>query len=231
MKNLQKQIETKLQMTCKQISELTGIRHDSVKRTIESLSKSGVISQPQIVGMQEIGGNNRTYTTKIHIFTGDQGERDSLVVIAQVSPKATAMLVDEWRSLRLQVDALRKQLADRNAARLQAPDMSWALKESREAQGKPTPSHVYSNDYDMINIIVLGKKAKAYKIDQGLDPKANLRDCMTAAEIHAVNVLQNMNTTLIKVGLDYHDRKAKLQDYFMRSLNAMLVMEVLELQS
>lgn len=109
--------------------------------------------------------------------------------------------------------------------------MSWALKESREAQGKPTPSHVYSNDYDMINIIVLGKKAKAYKIDQGLDPKANLRDCMTAAEIHAVKVLQDMNTTLIKVGLDYHERKDKLQDYFMRSLNSLLVMEVLELQS
>lgn len=228
MKNLQKQIETKLQMTCKQISELTGIRHDSVKRTIKKLSETGVISHPQIVdGKKSANGVTPSY----YIFTGDQGERDSLVVIAQVSPKATAMLVDEWRSLRLQVDALRKQLADRNAARLQAPDMSLALKEIREAQGKPTPSHVYSNDYDMINIIVLGKKAKAYKIDQGLDPKANLRDCMTAAEIHAVKVLQDMNTTLIKVGLDYHDRKAKLQDYFMRSLNSLLVMEVLELQS
>lgn len=226
MKNLQKQIETKLQMTCKQISELTGVRHDSVKRTIETLSNAGVIESPQIVVIK-----TRTKPRTDYIFTGDQGERDSLVVIAQVSPKATAMLVDEWRSLRLEVDALRKQLADRNAARLQAPDMSLALKESREAQGKPTPSHVYSNDYDMINIIVLGKKAKAYKIDQGLDPKANLRDCMTAAEIHAVKVLQDMNTTLIKVGLDYHERKAKLQDYFMRSLNSLLVVEVLELQS
>lgn len=228
MKSLQKQIETKLRMTCKQISELTGIRHDSVKRTIKKLSETGVISYPQIVdGKKSANGVTPSY----YIFTGDQGERDSLVVIAQVSPKATAMLVDEWRSLRLQVDVLRKQLADRSAARLQAPGMSLALKESREAQGKPTPSHVYSNDYDMINIIVLGKKAKAYKIDQGLDPKANLRDCMTAAEIHAVNVLQDMNTTLIKVGLDYHERKTKLQDYFMRSLNSLLVMEVLELQS
>lgn len=83
----------------------------------------------------------------------------------------------------------------------------------------------------MINIIVLGKKAKAYKVDQGLDPKANLRDCMTAAEIHAVQVLQDMNTTLIKVGLNYHERKDKLQDYFMRSLNSLLVIEVLEMQS
>lgn len=228
MKNLQKKIDAKLQMSCKQISELTGVRHDSVKRTIKSLSENGFISYPQIVvGKKSANGVVPSY----YIFTGDQGERDSVVVIAQVSPKATAMLVDEWRSLKLEVTALREHLADRNEARLQAPDMSWALKESREAQGKSTPSHVYSNDYDMINIIVLGKKAKAYKIDQGLEPKANLRDCMTAAEIHAVKVLQDMNTTLIKVGLDYHERKDKLQDYFMRSLNSLLVMEVLEIQS
>lgn len=228
MRALQKRIESKLQMTCKQISELTGVRHDSVKRTIKSLSENGVISYPQIVvGKKSANGVVPSY----YIFTGDQGERDSVIVIAQVSPKATAMLVDEWRSLRLEVDALRKQLADRNAARLEAPQMVLALKDNRDAMGKDTPFHIYSNDYDMINVIVLGKKAKAYKIDQGLDPKANLRDCMTAAEIHAVRVLQDMNTTLIKVGLDYHERKAKLQDYFMRTLNSLLLMEVLELQS
>lgn len=119
MKNLQKQIETKLQMTCKQISELTGVRHDSVKRTIETLSSAGVIESPQIVVIK-----TRTKPRTDYIFTDDQGERDSVIVIAQVSPKATAMLVDEWRLLKLQVDALRKQLADRSAARLQAPDMS-----------------------------------------------------------------------------------------------------------
>lgn len=226
MKNLQKKIDSKMQMTCKQISELTGIRHDSVKRTIDSLLSSGIIESPQTVVIK-----TRTKPRTDYVFYGAQGERDSVIVIAQVSPQATAMLVDEWRSLKMEVAALRKQIADRNAARLQAPQMSWALKESREAQGKQTPSHVYSNDYDMINVIVLGKKAKAYKIDQGLDPKTSLRDCMTPAEIHAVQVLQDMNTTLIKVGLDYHERKAKLQDYFMRSLNSLLVMEVLEMQS
>lgn len=230
MKNLQKQIDTKLQMTCKQISELTGVRHDNVKTVIKRLATSGVISLPRFEVIK-VKRSRRDESVGVYIFTDDQGERDSVIVIAQVSPKATAMLVDEWRSLRLEVDALRKQLADRNAARLEAPQMAWALKDNRDAMGKDTPFHIYSNDYDMINVIVLGKKAKAYKIDQGLDPKANLRDCMTVAEIHAVKVLQDMNTTLIKVGLDYHERKAKLQDYFMRSLNSLLVMEVLELQS
>lgn len=228
MKNLQKQIETKLQMTCKQISELTGVRHDSVKRTIKSLSENGFISYPQIVvGKKSANGVVPSY----YIFAGDQGERDSVIVIAQVSPQATAQLVDEWRSLKLEVAALRGHLADRNAARLEAPQMAWALKDNRDAMGKDTPFHIYSNDYDMINVIVLGKKAKAYKADQGLAPTANLRDCMTAAEINTVKVLQEMNTTLIKIGLDYQERKAKLGAYFMRSINPMLVREVLELHS
>lgn len=215
-----------MQMTCKQISDLTGVRHDNVKRTIETLSNSGIIESPQIEVIK-----TRTKPRTDYVFIGDQGERDSVIVIAQVSPQATAQLVDEWRSLKLEVAALRNQLQDRNAAKLQAPQMSWALKDARDAMGKDTPSHIYSNDYDMINIIVLGKKAKAYKIDQGLDPAANLRDCMTAAEIRAVQVLQEMNTTLIKVGLDYHARKEKLSDYFMRSINTLLVREVLEMQS
>lgn len=226
MKNLQKQIDSKLQMTCLQISKMTGVRHDSVKRTIETLSNGGIIEYPQTVVIK-----TRTKPRTDYVFIGDQGERDSVIVIAQVSPKATADLVDGWRALKNEVAALRIQLQDRNAAKLQAPQMSWALKDARDAMGKDTPSHIYSNDYDMINIIVLGKKAKAYKIDQGLDPAANLRDCMTAAEIRAVQVLQEMNTTLIKVGLDYHARKEKLSDYFMRSINTLLVREVLEMQS
>lgn len=230
MKKIELQIKNALQMTSLQIAELTGIPHNNVKRTIRTLGDQGIISLGQIEDVK-VKRTRRYESVGVYVFTGEQGERDSIIVIAQVSPKATAMLVDEWRSLKLEVDALRKQIADRNAARLQAPQMSWALKDSRESQGKPTPSHVYSNDYDMINIIVLGKKAKAYKIDQGLDPKSNLRDCMTAAEIHAVQVLQDMNTTLIKVGLDYHERKDKLHDYFMRSLNSLMLMEVLEMHT
>ena len=54
---------------------------------------------------------------------------------------------------------------------------------------------------------------------------------MTAAEINAVKTLQEMNITLIKIGLDYQDRKSRLSDYFMRSLNKLMVSETLRIQS
>ena len=81
MKKLQKQIDNKLQMTCKQISDLTGIRHDNVKRAIDSLVKSGVIESPQTEVIK-----TRTRPRTDYVFYGDQGERDSVIVIAQVSP-------------------------------------------------------------------------------------------------------------------------------------------------
>lgn len=37
-----------IKMTSIEISELTGKRHDNVKRTIETLAKNGVIRPPQI---------------------------------------------------------------------------------------------------------------------------------------------------------------------------------------
>lgn len=213
-----------LTMSSIDIAKVTGKTHGHVIRDIRAMIKD-LKDDPNMEHVSE-DKDARGYTKQIHL-----PQRETLILISGYNTELRAKIIDRWAELENKEKARLQKEADRNAARLQAPQMSWALKESREAQGKLTPSHVYSNDYDMINIIVLGKKAKAYKIDQGLDPKANLRDCMNAAEIHAVKVLQDMNTTLIKVGLDYHERKAKLQDYFMRSLNSVLVMEVLEIQS
>lgn len=213
-----------LTMSSRVIAKETGKQHSHVIRDIRAMIKD-LKDDPNMDHVSE-DKDSRGYTKQMHL-----PQRETLILISGYSTELRAKIIDRWAELEIKEKARLQKEADRNAARLQAPQMSWALKESRELEGKPTPSHIYSNDYDMINIIVLGKKAKAYKIDQGLDPKANLRDCMTAAEIHAVQVLQDMNTTLIKVGLDYHERKDKLQDYFMRSLNSLLVMEVLELQS
>ena len=72
-----------------QLSELTGKRQDNVKRTIETLSKAGVISSPQI----EDGIKGKNGVTPKIIFVN---ERDSYIVVAQLCPEYTAKLVDHW---------------------------------------------------------------------------------------------------------------------------------------
>ena len=90
-------------MTSLEISELVEKRHDNVKRTIESLVNTGVIVQPQIEDEQSKDAMGRTRTTQVYIFTGEQGKRDSIIVVAQLCPEFTARLVDRWQELESQV--------------------------------------------------------------------------------------------------------------------------------
>lgn len=97
-------VELNLQkMTSLEISELVEKRHDNVKRTVESLVNTGVIIQPQIEDEQSIDTMGRPRTTQLYVFSGEQGKRDSIVVVAQLCPEFTARLVDRWQELEAQV--------------------------------------------------------------------------------------------------------------------------------
>ncbi|BCV28523.1 Rha family transcriptional regulator [Shewanella algae] len=84
-------------MNSREIANLTGKRHDNVKRTIETLVNQGVIESPQIEGIR-----TATNTGTVYLFTGEQGKRDSIIIVAQLSPTFTARLVDRWTQLEKQ---------------------------------------------------------------------------------------------------------------------------------
>lgn len=98
-------------MTSLEISELVESRHDSVKRTIERLSASNVITQPPTVDESYVDGSGRTVTTKVYCFSGEQGKRNSIIVVAQLSPEFTARLVDRWHELETKAQNPTLQLA------------------------------------------------------------------------------------------------------------------------
>lgn len=81
-------------MTSAEIAALVGSRHDSVKRTIERLVKSGVITSPPLVEKPTAGR-----PVAVYVFSGEEGKRDTYVVVAQLSPEFTGLLVDRWQEL------------------------------------------------------------------------------------------------------------------------------------
>lgn len=81
-------------MTSREIAALVGKRHDNVKRTVETLAQAGVIEFPQI---EEIP--TATKPVAVYVFSGERGRRDSIVLVAQLSPEFTAALVDRWQAL------------------------------------------------------------------------------------------------------------------------------------
>lgn len=101
-----------LRMTSQEIADLVEKRHDNVKRTIETLANQGVIVRPQIEDEPGNDAMGRPRVTQVYVFTGERGKRDSIVVVAQLSPKFTARLVDRWQELESGVAALPKTLPE-----------------------------------------------------------------------------------------------------------------------
>lgn len=86
------QNEQELTITSMQIADLVGSRHDNVRRTIDSLVSKSIV---KCTAAEDIKGY-RNKTTKVYALT----ERDSYIVVAQISPKFCAKLVDEWMKLK-----------------------------------------------------------------------------------------------------------------------------------
>lgn len=85
------------------ISELVNTEHRNVKISIERLMKKGVIqhsSMTKVENKQSLSPNKYINT---YVFSGEQGKRDSIIVVAQLCPEFTARLVDRWQELEAQV--------------------------------------------------------------------------------------------------------------------------------
>jgi phage antirepressor YoqD-like protein len=116
------QNQSVLTMTSLEIAELVKCRHDSVKRTIQRLVDSGSISNPPLVDGDKSANGVVPQFYKI-------GKRDSYVIVAQLSPEFTAVLVDRWQELeQQQAPALPKSFAE--ALRLAADQQEIIEKQS-----------------------------------------------------------------------------------------------------
>lgn len=82
-------------MSSREIAELVESRHDNVMRTIERLAGRGVVTSPP---MEEIYKDNSGRSYNMYKL----GKRDSLIVVAQLSPEFTARVVDRWQELEAQ---------------------------------------------------------------------------------------------------------------------------------
>jgi phage regulator Rha-like protein len=92
---------TALSMSSLEIAELVESRHDKVRQSIERLAARGVIAQPPVRdGVKSLNG----VVEKVYVFSGEQGRRDSIIVVAQLSPEYTAVIVDRWQELEKQIN-------------------------------------------------------------------------------------------------------------------------------
>lgn len=93
----------KASMTSLEIAELVGSQHKDVKRSIERLMDKGIIRSAPMANFEIINNLGLKLNVGAYIFEGEQGKRDSIIVVAQLCPEFTARLVDRWRELEEQI--------------------------------------------------------------------------------------------------------------------------------
>jgi phage regulator Rha-like protein len=106
-------------MTSWEISNLVDVRHDNVRRSIENLAESGVISLPpkEVVGIQR---ERREEMVGVYLLS----KRDSIIVVARLCPEYLAKVVDRWQELEGQARAGFKIPESMHEALRLAADMS-----------------------------------------------------------------------------------------------------------
>lgn len=96
---INKLLDSDASMTSQEISDLIGSQHSHLKTSIERLMDRGVIRDVALRDVRSDSGR----LAKVYVFSGVQGKRDSIIVVAQNSPEFTAVLVDRWQELEAQV--------------------------------------------------------------------------------------------------------------------------------
>ncbi|TCB80167.1 DNA-binding protein [Acinetobacter sp. ANC 3781] len=175
-------------MTSLDISELVQSRHDKVKQSIERLAERGVITLPPM-GEKATAGRPTTF----YVFSGEQGKRDSIIVVAQLCPEFTAALVDRWAELENQKPAELSRM-DLIKLALAAEEENIALKQY---------------------VAVLEPKAEALETIADTTNTYCLRECAKTIGIK--------ESELIKLLIDkkwiYRDADRKLQPHAQYVLN------------
>lgn len=113
---------------------------------------------------------------------------------------------------------MEKHIQDLVAARMQCPLLTENIKLMHD---NPKPYH-YSNEFNMINRIVLEMPAKRFRREHGIKDGESIRPYLTPEQIEMISLLQNIDVGLVISIPEYEKRKQFLIQYKMNKEQRML---------
>ena len=187
------------------------LRHQKTKDFLETM-------QISTVKLEGRGGG--TYSEKKAVYS----------YAMWISPEFQAHVIDAYDALVTGQLEDAKRESTRATAKLEAPFMTKAVKFTRDAQGKKSSHFHFSNEFNLINQVALGKTAKQYRLENGLNPSDHIRDTLSTLEIACIEHLQRANTTMIEIGMDFQKRKCELAKIYTQRHSRGLIDEVKRLE-
>ena len=201
-------------MSTLDIAKLTDKRHDHVMRDAEKMLLDLNIDAPHFWG---------TYKTK----QGNSYEllnlpkRETLILVSGYNVELRAKIIDRWEKLELDLVNKQEKAETRSISKLEYRPMTDAIALAHE---EIKPYH-FSNEADLINRIVLGCTSSKFRKENDILYGDAIRDYLTKTQLDCIISLQRANTVYIEDGIDFQERKVKLQSLFDRKFKEKLIKE------
>ena len=137
-----------------------------------------------------------------------------LLVMGFTGTKALAVKVEYIK----QFEYMKSVLTELNNSKLEHVELSESIL-NYLCDGSNNDKFRYSNEYNMVYKLVLGKTAQQFRHDLDLPNKTIIKPYLTKEELALVNKLMTLDANLIQCGLTREERKEMLQKLLKRGEN------------
>ena len=192
-----------------QVAEEFEKRHDGVLRDIRNLDCSEEFYKHNFVEIRRTVdlGNGRTRKDPIFLMT-----RDGFIFLTMgYRGKKIAAIKEAYIKRFNDMEAyIRDYILSRD-------DFAPFTRAIQDAHDEPQSYH-YSNEYNLINKIVLGMDAKKFKEIHELGNVPSIRPFLNTQQAKSIRKLQCEDIPLLYKGVEYQERKLILTDFFNERL-------------
>lgn len=148
--------------------------------------------------------------TKIYMVTKGRGKNTGVWLCEDLMYAYAAWLSPKFHLLMIRCF---KEYAQALITRMRLKGESKRLNDSlviiRKEAGKETPSHIFSNEYRMMNRVLVGVPMERYMKEHNI-PDGKFRDYLTPEQLTRLNQLNDFDDYLVKLGYGYREREAEL---------------------
>lgn len=186
------------------VAELFGKRHFNVLNDIKKLIDS-------IDGLENSNGL-KFYAVK---YTDRKGEKRPMYYLNESAFTLLVMGYTTKNAMQFKLNYIKhfndmkNQLLHLQECRTECPTLTSAIQ--RLESDNP---FIYSNEFNMINKIVLGCSTKEFRELHGIKKGDSIRPYCTDEQLQAIRHLQSYDAVLVDVIKDYNLRKAQLELYY-----------------
>lgn len=202
--------------TSRAVSEIFGKRHDHVLRDVEKILED--LGDPRFGGiafdLPKSGEIKSHYFIK-SVYKDDQNRKYPEYLLTRDGFTLLAMGFTGKKALKFKIayinrfNEMEQALKDRQLARMECRQLTDAIKTAHD----PAKPYHFSNEMNMLLVIVSGKNAKQLKQGRNLPDDAAVRDYLKPDEISLLAKLQPVAAFLNASNVEYAERKKLLTEY------------------